>query len=242
MNGRQKKRQGKKIIRKCAVIIIIVLVFGIAVSYFLFRVNKIEYIGGNHYSDVEMTEKVFGTPTPNALFYLLFGNKSKKIPFVQKYEVHIDWPNHMTLTVYDKPIVGYINYMGCNMFFDKDGIVVESSSETYEHVPEIEGLTFSSIVLNSKLEVNNSSIFSSILDLTQSFDKYQLGVDKVYFDSAYNVTLYIHDIKVLLGNPKDCNDRIHALKQMEKKIEGLKGTLNLADYNGSDSSIIFKKE
>lgn len=242
MSGRQTKKRGKKKAGKIFVLIIVILSAGILSSFFLFRVNKIEYIGGHHYSDDKMTEKIFGTQHPNALFYLLFGEKNKQITFVQKYEVDINWPNQMMVTVYEKPIVGYINYMGCNMFFDKDGIVVESSSEVYEHVPEIEGLTFSSIVLNSKLEVQNSSIFSSILDLTQSFNKYQLGVDKVYFDSSYYVTLYIHDIKVLLGNPKDCNDKIYALKQMEKKIEGLKGTLNLSDYNGSDSSVIFKKE
>ena len=35
---------------------------------------------------------------------------------------------------------------------------MESSSETYERVPEIQGLTCSSIVLNSKLEINNYPI------------------------------------------------------------------------------------
>ena len=42
-----------------------------------------------------MTEKIFETENPNALFYLLFGNKNKQITFVQKYEVSIEWPNRM---------------------------------------------------------------------------------------------------------------------------------------------------
>jgi len=214
----------------------------IIIAYFLFQVHNIEYIGSSHYANDEMTEKIFGSEKPNALFYLLFGNKSKQIPFVQKYEVEMKWPDNMIVTVYEKPIVGYINYMGCNMFFDKDGIVVESSSETYKGVPEIEGLVFSSIVLNQKLEINNTGIFLNILDLTQSFDKYELNVNKIYFDNVYNVTLYLNNIKVILGNPKDCNDRIFALKQMEDKIKGLKGTLYLSDYDGSDSSVIFKQE
>lgn len=56
------------------------------------------------------------------------------------------WPNKMNVAVYEKAIVGYISYMGCNMYFDKDGIVVESSSENYEDVPQITGLDFKSIV------------------------------------------------------------------------------------------------
>ena len=43
--------------------------------------------------------------------------------------------------------------MGCNMYFDKDGIVVESSTDLYENVPQIDGLKFDSIVINTKLDV-----------------------------------------------------------------------------------------
>jgi cell division protein FtsQ len=156
--------------------------------------------------------------------------------------VDVTWPDKITVTVYEKPIVGYISYMGCNMYFDKDGTVVESSSAKYEGVPEIEGLEFKSIVLNSKLEIDNLSIFSDILDLTQAFDKYQLGIEKIYFDSSYEVTLYMEDVKVELGSVEDCTEKLFALKQMEDSLKGMKGTLYLSDFNGNTSSVIFKKE
>ena len=100
-----------------------------------------------------MNQFIFGGDNPNILFYVLFGEKDKEITFVQKYDVDIEWPDKLTVTVYEKPIVGYISYMGCNMYFDKDGKVVESSSASYENVPQIEGLEFKSIVLNSKLTI-----------------------------------------------------------------------------------------
>ena len=75
--------------------------------------------------------------------------------------------------------------MGCNMYFDKDGIVVESSTDLYENVPQIDGLKFDSIVINTKLDVGNADIYNTILDLIQSFDKYDIDVDKVYFDASY---------------------------------------------------------
>lgn len=55
---------------------------------------------------------------------------------------------------------------------------MESSSENYEDVPQITGLDFKSIVLDAKLEVGNDAVFSQILELTQAFDKYQLGVKR----------------------------------------------------------------
>ena len=128
------------------------------------------------------------------------------------------------------------------MFFDKDGIVVESSTESYDKVPEIIGLKFNAIVLGSKLDVGDDEIFRQILDLTQSFDKYELGVSKVYFDSSDSVILYVDDVKVYLGKSDDYTDKLFELKQMASKFAGLKGTLYMQDYTKDSNAIIFKKD
>ena len=237
MKKRMKHSTVIKIVVLAAVCLLAVTAAG---SWFLFRVTGITYEGSRHYNDEELNQYIFGSSSPNALFYTLFGKKDKQIPFVQKYDVEVEWPNKMNVIVYEKAIVGYINYMGCNMYFDKDGIVVESSSAEYSQVPEIEGLKFTSIVLGSKLEVGNDSIFTDILDMTQAFDKYGIDIDKIYFDSQYNVTLYMGNVKVLLGEADDSTDKLYALKRMQDKIADLSGTLYLSEYDGSDSSIIFK--
>ena len=88
----------------------------------------------------------------------------------------------------------------------------------------------------------NADIYNTILDLIQSFDKYDIDVDKVYFDASYNITLYMGDVKVSLGSSKDFTDRLFELKQLSSRFGTLKGTLYLDDYNGDESSIIFKRE
>lgn len=223
-------------------IIVAALIAACAAVYFGFRTDKITYVGNSHYSNEEMTNRIFGNDTPNTVLYTLFGNKKKTIPFIQKYDVEIQWPRGMYITVYEKAVIGYIRYMGCNMYFDKDGIVVESSTETFEKVPEIIGLKFNSIVLDSKLEVGDDEVFRHILDLTQSFDKYNLDVSKVYFDSSDNVILYIDEVKVYLGKSDDYTDKLFELKQMETKFAGFKGSLYMQDYTKDSSSIIFKKD
>lgn len=222
--------------------IVAALIAACAAVYFGFRTDKITYVGNSHYSNEEMTNRIFGNDTPNTVLYTLFGNKKKTIPFIQKYDVEIQWPRGMYITVYEKAVIGYIRYMGCNMYFDKDGIVVESSTETFEKVPEIIGLKFNSIVLDSKLEVGDDEVFRHILDLTQSFDKYNLDVSKVYFDSSDNVILYIDEVKVYLGKSDDYTDKLFELKQMKTKFAGLKGSLYMQDYTKDSSSIIFKKD
>ena len=236
---------GKKNRKKA--LIIIIIFFALAgtaagVTYKVFEAETIEFDGSVHYSDDELKKNIFGSRYVNVLYYKMFGKKDNKIPFIQKYDVETDWPDKLYVTIYEKAIVGYVKYMGCNMYFDKDGIVVESSTDVYENVPEIDGLKFDSIVINNKLDVGNSEIYNTILDLTQSFDKYDINVDKVYFDSSYNITLYMGDVKVSLGNSKDFTDRLFELKQLSARFGTLKGTLYLDEYNGDESSIIFKRE
>lgn len=234
----KKKKNGLLIF---LIIVIILLVAGIA-GYVYFQADEITYVGSSHYLDQEMNEKIFGSDKPNVVLYKLFGNKKKTIPFIQKYEVEVQGPRKLYVTVYEKPVIGYIRYMGCNMFFDKDGIVVESSTESYDKVPEIIGLKFNAIVLGSKLDVGDDEIFRQILDLTQSFDKYELGVSKVYFDSSDSVILYVDDVKVYLGKSDDYTDKLFELKQMASKFAGLKGTLYMQDYTKDSNAIIFKKD
>lgn len=224
-----------------AVIVILAAAFAFA-SFFIFKAEDVEYSGGEHYTKEELNSLIFGTDTPNVLHYSIVGEKDKKIPFIEKYDVDIKWPDKISVTVYEKSIVGYISYMGCNMFFDREGMVVESSLEHYENVPEIYGLKFDSIVLNNKLEIGNEEVFDKILDLTQAFDKYKLDINKIVFKSNFDVVLNMGDVKVLLGNPQDFTERLYVLKQLSSEFEGLKGTLHLEEYDGTESSIIFTKE
>ena len=209
---------------------------------FVFRITDIEYVGSKHYTSDELNQTLFNGKSPNALVYFLFKrNEQKAVPFIQRYDIEIEWPSKMLITVYEKSIIGYVNYMGCNMYFDRDGIVVDSSTRALSGIPQISGLRFSSIVLNSKLEVGDAAVFDKILDLTQAFDKYSLSADKIYFGDSSSITLTIGDVKVLLGDAADLTDRLYELKMILPQLANLKGTLHLENYTGDQSAIIFKQ-
>lgn len=161
-----KRQKNNNRVIKIVVPVIICLVAALVVAgYFLFRVNNISYEGNRHYSDEEMNNYIFGTDTPNAVVYNIFGKKNKQIPFIQKYEVETIWPDKMNVTIYEKAVVGYINYMGCNMYFDKDGIVVESSSKLYSGVPQIEGLNLHQSFWEASLMLEMTVYFRIYLNL-----------------------------------------------------------------------------
>lgn len=243
--GRQIRRvttKNKNKSKKKIVAAVIIIAAVLAAGYMLTNVREIEYFGSSHYEEDELTQLIFGTDRPNCIYYELFTKKNKIIPFIEKYDVDIEWPSKMSITVYEKSIIGYISYMGCNMYFDREGNVVESTSDYYEGVPQLVGLKFNSIVLNSKLDVGDDEVFSEILELTQLFKKYELDVDKVVYDSSYNVTLNIGNVKVKLGDAKDSTEKLYALKQISDRLANMSGTVDLSNYDGNNNSIIFKKE
>ena len=60
------------------------------------------------------------------------------------------------MIIYDKSIVGYVSYMSSYMYFDRDGIIVESSPDCLPGVPWITGLEFGRIVLYQHLPCKRS--------------------------------------------------------------------------------------
>ena len=67
------------------------------------------------------------------------------------------------------------------MYFDKDGMVVESSSSPTEGIPLVTGLNFNHVIMNEPLPVQNKNIFKMILNITQLLTKYHIMTDRIYF-------------------------------------------------------------
>lgn len=66
-------------------------------------------------------------------------------------------------------------YLGQDVYFDKDGIVVESSTQELEGIPQISGVTFDSLAIHQPLSVEDPTIFDTILSITKLLTKYDSG-------------------------------------------------------------------
>lgn len=232
--------------KKGVISIAVILLFGCVLFVSTgFRTTQIEYEGNTTYTDEEMTTYIFGGKyNVNTLIYYFFTSKKDKvvIPFVQDYEVTVDWPNKLKVKVYEKSIIGYIRYMGYNLYFDKDGIVVDSSKEVLNGVPEVMGLDYTNVVLHSRLNVEDERVFGILLDLVQLCEKYSISVDKVFFDKSNNVVMYVGNIKIMLGDAATITEKIYEVSQMMSQMQGLSGTLHMENFTEDTSSIIFKKD
>lgn len=132
--------------------------------------------------------------------------------------------------------------MGYNLYFDKDGMVVDSSKDILEGVPEVMGLDYTNVVLHTQLNVEDKKIFTVLLELVQLCEKYEIPADKVFFDKIGNMTIYMGDIRIMMGDSSTITEKLYEVSQMMSQMQGLSGTLHMENFSEDTTSIIFKKD
>lgn len=232
---------------KVRIIIFCVILSFIAILAFVLlsmRISDIEITGNNNYSNEQIEEMIFKKDIMKNPFVFYFNTKfgkQEKIPFVSKYDVKIKSLSSVKISVYEKKVVGYLKYFGNNMYFDKDGIVNESSEVVLEGIPRITGIDFDYIVLKKKIPVEDDKIFKEIMNVTQLLSKYEIAVDRIKINELGEMILYMGDVKVELGADEYVNEKIIDLHDLLPNLEGLSGTLDMIEYSEKSEGYTFKK-
>lgn len=211
------------------------------------KISRLEISGNSLYTNEEIEQLVFPTKmSRNTLFCFINTMRGKKesIPFVQDYSVSLLNPFKAEVIIYEKSIIGYVPYLGSNMYFDKDGVVVESSEKLLKRIPMVQGLSFKSVVLYKQLPVSEEKVFSYILKLTQLISTYGLEVDLIKLNTQRDTVLMIGEIEVVLGDSNHTDAKVAELHDILPNIEGMRGTLYLDSYTALDGNKMytFKKK
>ena len=239
---RRRREKGKTLAIVLGAFLTIVLLLGIL--FFAVRIKEIEVTGNKQYTEEEIIELLFEDRWSRNSAYCYYENQfkeKKSIPFIEDYKIEFQSPTKVRVVVYEKSVVGYVSYMSSYMYFDKDGIIVESSSEQLNGVPWVTGMEFGHIVLYQPLPVANQAIFEQILNLTQILSINEIKVDKINYNSFMEAQLFIDEIMVELGDDNSLNGKITELKDIldSGEINGLAGTLYLDNYDENNSNPIY---
>ena len=235
-----------KLIRILITLVVILAVFAGVIAYlwYNYSITSVTVSGNSHYTDEEIKDMVFTVPySYNSLVLsLMYRDKSvRDIPFIEKMDVDIVDANSVRINVYEKAIAGYVEYLGHYMYFDKDGIVVESSNRKIEGIPFVTGLTYDHVVLHEPLPVKKSSVFLTILNVTQLLGKYEISTDRIAFDSDGNITLYFGNARVSLGTDDFIDEKINEMHLLLPQLKGYSGTLHMENYVGEEVNFSFDK-
>ena len=177
---KEKRKKKKRFLHflKILSIIIIVLALLFLIALKLFTVKQVEVDGNVLYDDETIENVVLNDKYSWNSLYVFAKYRFKKpesIPFVDTMDITLKSPHKLHIKVYEKGMLGYIYIPGIdeNAYFDKDGLVVETSSDIVDGVPKIDGINCDKVVLYEKLPVDDSRL-KEILELTQALKREDL--------------------------------------------------------------------
>ena len=210
-----------------------------------YKVTTVYVDGSIHYTNEEIMDMVMEGRLGDNSLYLSLKYRDKgveNIPFIEMMDVSIEARDTIRITVYEKALAGYVRYLGRYVYFDKDGIVVETSEEETAGIPQVTGLSFDHVILHEPLPVDKPDLFNEILNITQQLAKYSLTADRIYFDSTYQVTLSFGDAKVALGENVDIDEKIMLLQSLLPNLMGKSGTLDMREYSEDTKTYSFEQD
>mgnify|MGYP002510537640 CR=1 FL=1 len=226
-------------------ILLTVLIGGYEYIIHNYTVTTVHVEGNIHYTNEEIMEMVMGGRFGDNSLLLAMKYKDKgieDIPFIQAMDVTIEAKDTIRIIVYEKALAGYVSYLGRYVYFDKDGIVVETSTEKTAGIPQVTGLKFDHVILHEALPVEKQEVFDEILNITQQLGRYSMSADRIYFDSSYRVTLVFGDAKVALGDDQYIDEKIMKLQYILPELAGKKGTLDMREYSEDTKTYSFEQD
>ena len=244
---KEERRRKKR--RKIGLYILLILILLIAAGVFIvmnvFTVENVVVEGNELYSSTQIENMVLNDEYSwNSLYVDLKYRfvDIGEVPFVDTMEVSLDNPHTVHIKVYEKGMLGYlyINSIGQNAYFDKDGFVVELSSQVIDGVTKINGLSVESAELYKKLSIgDNSKLLRTLLNVTQLLKKYDRVPEMIYIKDG-NVYLIYGQIQVNLGGGTDLNEKILRMDQILPQLDGMSGTLHVETWSENNTDIYFR--
>ena len=237
-----KKETKTKTVKKLIVVLAaLAVLFILGLSFAgVFRVRQVTVTGNAYSTKEEVVDLLLdeGSLQNTLLVYLRYKyQEHPEIPFIDDFEVTMDSWQSLKIRVYEKNMVGYVRYLGQDVYFDKDGIVVESSTQELEGIPQISGVTFDSLAIHQPLSVEDPTIFDTILSITKLLTKYDLDPDEIRFGAGGELFLQLGDVKVALGTGENLDEKISRLKQLEGDLKDKSGTLHMENYTDETTHI-----
>lgn len=245
-----KEQRKKKKRRKIGAVVFLVFVLLVAIAVFVvmnvFTVESVVVEGNELYSSEQIQNMVLNDEYSwNSLYvelkyrFIDVGD----VPFVDAMEVSLDNPHTVRIAVYEKGILGsfYIDTLGQYAYFDKDGFVVETSSEVIAGVPKITGVSCDTVVLYEKLPLENENVLKKLLNLTQTLKKYNLEPEEIHYDSILEPVLTYGNIEVEVGSDDYLTQKIVRLSAIIPQLSGLSGILHLDSWTPDTTDIVFDR-
>jgi len=246
---RAKEKRKKKRRKRAAILIptiLVILVAAFLIVWKVFTVKTVIVEGNDLYEDERIKETVLNDEYSwNSLYVLLKYKftKMEPVPFIDQMSVSLKGPHTVCIDVYEKGIIGYLydSTLNENVYFDKDGFVVETSDRIIENIPEIKGLTCKDVVLYENLSIKKKTL-SEMLTLTVTLKRSNLIPDSIIYGGTNSPILVYDNVWVQMGSIDLLTPKVERLAEILPKLSGESGVLHLEAWTEDSTGIVFDRD
>lgn len=213
--------------------------------WFFFKVQDVEVAGSTHYSKEQIKEIVLTGPlAENSVLAPLLCSRENtgEISFIDAVEVSYINPNEVLITVKEKQSIGCVRYLDCYVYFDREGIAIESSVNRNEEILYFEGMEPNYVCLNQPLSVGSDQFLDAAVNLSQMIQAGSRHPDNIRFDEKSMLTLTYGEIQVKLGKNQYLDDKMARMEAILPQIEGQRGVLHLENITSERKTITFESD
>lgn len=217
---------------------------GMIFFFTFFKVEKVEVMGNSHYTETEVREMVLtGAFSDNSVLAPILYTKDsvEDVPFVEGYSVTRMNRSTICISVKEVKPVGCIPYLDSYIYFDRNGIFVESARERDETVPYFGGIEVEHVIKGQELPIKGTTVLNTAVALATIFQKNEMLPDYIQFDENDQVSLVYGDITVMLGPDEFLEDKMARVTAILPMISGRKGILHAESVTESVKTITFEE-
>ncbi len=247
-NIRQERKRRKR--RRIRLVIALLVVLFLAAAAFVivkvFTVLNVEVEGNALYSDEQISTTVLNDEYSWNTLYVYLKYRfldTETVPFIDTMEISIRDPHTLHIMVYEKGTIGYLvnPLSGENVYFDKDGFVVELSDNIISDVPLIEGMEVENIVLYEELPIKKDDL-RELLTLTQTLKRNNLTPDSILYGETYSPVLVYGNVRVFVGDETLLTQKVARMVKIMPSLRDMSGVLHLETWTEEATNIVFDKD
>ena len=242
---RKKIKINKNFWKWMAGVLAAICVAGGIFFFTFFKVEKVEVLGSSHYSQTEIRDMVLtGIFSGNSVLAPILYSRDyvEGIPFIEGYSIARIDRNTICISVKETKIVGCIPYLDSYIYFDRNGVFLESSRIRDESIPYFDGIEVKRVIKGEKLPIKGTTILNTAVALATIFQKNEMLPDHIRFDENNQIDLLYGDIEVMLGKDEYLEDKMARVVAILPMLTGKKGILHVESVSEHVKTITFEEE
>lgn len=239
------RRRKKKGIKIAVWGFIGVLAVTALIVFGLFRVKEISVEGNKNFSAITIQQAILqdGLCQNTLYFVWKYSDKEKAasaLPFLSSIEVKLESPFKVKIKVYEKTAVGYTQALGKYVYFDKNGMVIESSQKVHDDIPLVTGITVEAVTLYERLATTDEEKFSNVVLVADMLQKEGLIPDEIRYSTKNELILIFDKLNVMMGDETSMEEKVSVLTSILPTVADKSGNLYMENYSSQSQTVTYR--